>query len=62
MNHQTGFGHVMLSAVPHLVVHLPAEVLELPPRVLQRVLLHVVGRRVRQQLVQSDDVPGDLAR
>jgi hypothetical protein len=32
------------------------------PGVLQRLLLHVVRRRVGQQLVQRDDVPRNLRR
>ena len=44
----------------HLVVHLPGEILQLDPGLLQGVLLHVVGRGVGQQLVQGDDVAGDL--
>ena len=43
-----------------LVMHLAGEVLQLDPGLLQRVLLHVVGRGVGQQLVQRDDVPRDL--
>ena len=48
--------------IDHLVVHLPAEVLELLTRVLQRLLLHVVRGRVGQQLVQRDDVARDLSQ
>ena len=41
-------------------MHLPGEVLQLDPGLLQGVLLHVVWWGVGQQLVQRDDVPGDL--
>ena len=44
----------------HLIVHLPTEVLELLPRVLQRLLLYVVRGRVGQQLMQGDDVSRNL--
>ena len=44
----------------HLVVHLAGEFLQLLPRVLQGLLLHVVRGRVGQQLVEGDDVARDL--
>lgn len=47
-------------APPYLVVHLPREVLQLDPGVLEGLLLHVVGRGVGQELVEGDDVAGDL--
>ena len=52
--------HSVHGPTLHLVVHLPAEVLQLHPGLLQGVFLHVVWRGVGQQLVQCDDVPGDL--
>ena len=52
--------HSVHGPTLHLVMHLPAEVLQLHPRLLQGVLLHVVGRGVGQQLVQCDDVAGYL--
>ncbi len=45
---------------PYLVVHLPREVLQLDPGVLEGLLLHVVGWGVGQELVEGDDVAGDL--
>ena len=44
----------------HLIVHLPAEVLQLHSGLFQGVLLHVVRRGVGQQLVQGDDVARNL--
>ena len=46
--------------IDHLVMHLPAEVLQLHSGLLQGVLLHVVWRSVSQQLVQGDDVARNL--
>ena len=43
------------------VMHLPGQILELDPGMLQGLLFHVVGRGVGQQLVQRDDVTRDLA-
>ena len=44
----------------YLVVHLSRQIFQLVSGVLQRFLLHVVGRRVRQQLVKGDDVARNL--
>ena len=56
------YGQVLpdVLSLGDLVVHLPGEVLQLDPGLLQGVLLHVVGRGVGQQLVEGDDVARDL--
>lgn len=56
------YGQVLpdVLSLGHLVVHLPGEILQLDPGLLQGVLLHVVGRGVGQELVQGDDVARDL--
>lgn len=49
-----------ILCMAHLVVHLPGQVLQLHPGVLQRLFLHVVRRGVGQQLVEGDNVARNL--
>lgn len=55
-------GAVSRGRCPHLVVHLPRQILQLLSRILQTLPFHVVVWGVSQKFMQCDDVPRNLNR